>query len=150
MKKLISILIGAVLIFAVIGCGNKKAMTVEEFESKMEKNGYEVVDISSKYPSKKIKNVIIAKKDNYQIEFYVVENVDVAVSSYNLNKEIFEKSKGNKNIETKTSIGNTSKYTLKANSMYKVISRVENTFIFINAPSDKSEEINTVLKELNY
>lgn len=150
MKKLISILIGAVLIFAVIGCGNKKAMTVEEFESKMVKNGYEVIDITSQYPSKAIKNVMIAKKDNYQIEFFVVENVDVAVSSYNLNKETFEKSKSNKNVETKKTMGNTSKYTLKANSKYKVISRIENTFIFINAPQEKSEEIDKTLKELNY
>lgn len=62
MKKLISILIGAVLIFAVIGCGNKKAMTVGEFESKMVKNGYEVIDITSQYPSKAIKNVMIDTK----------------------------------------------------------------------------------------
>lgn len=150
MKKLISILIGAVLIFAVIGCGNKKAMTVEEFESKMGKSGYEVIDITSQYPSKAIKNVIIARKDNYQIEFFVVENVDVAVSSYNLNKETFEKSKGNKTVETKKTMGNTSRYTLKANSKYKVISRIENTFIFINAPQEKSEEIDKILKELNY
>ena len=126
MKKLISILIGAVLIFTVIGCG------------------------TSQYPSKAINNVIIARKDNYQIEFFVVENVDVAVSSYNLNKETFEKSKGNKTVETKKTMGNTSRYTLKANSKYKVISRIENTFIFINAPQEKSEEIDKILKELSY
>lgn len=90
MKKIISVLIGAILIFALIGCGSKKAMTVEDFESKMGKNGYEVINITSQYPSKAIKDVIIARKDGYQIEFFVVENVDVAVSSYNLNKETFE------------------------------------------------------------
>lgn len=37
MKKIISVLIGAILIFALIGCGSKKAMTVEDFESKMGK-----------------------------------------------------------------------------------------------------------------
>ena len=47
-------------------------------------------------------------------------------------------------------MGNTSRYTLKANSKYKVISRIENTFIFINAPQEKSEEIDKILKELNY
>lgn len=150
MKKIISVLIGAILIFALIGCGSKKAMTVEDFESKMGKNGYEVINITSQYPSKAIKDVIIARKDGYQIEFFVVENVDVAVSSYNLNKETFEKSKGNKSVQTQKTMSNTSRFTLKANAKYKVISRIENTFIFINAPQEKSEEIDTVLKELNY
>ena len=150
MKKIISVLIGAILIFALIGCGSKKAMTVEDFESKMGKNGYEVINITSQYPSKAIKDVLIARKDGYQIEFFVVENVDVAVSSYNLNKETFEKSKGNKSVQTQKTMGNTSRFTLKANAKYKVISRIENTFIFINAPQEKSEEIDTVLKELNF
>ncbi|WP_462424861.1 hypothetical protein ABF215_11785 [Fusobacterium sp. THCT13E1] len=150
MKKIISILIGAVLIFTIIGCGNKKAMTARDFENKMGKNGYEVINITSQYPSKAIKDVLIAGKDGYQIEFFIVENVDVAVSSYNLNKETFEKSKGNKSVQTQKTVGNTSRFTLKTNSKYKVISRVENTFIFINAPQEKSEEIDTVLKELNY
>lgn len=150
MKKIISILIGAVLIFTIIGCGNKKAMTAGDFENKMGKNGYEVINITSQYPSKAIKDVLIAGKDGYQIEFFIVENVDVAVSSYNLNKETFEKSKGNKSVQTQKTVGNTSRFTLKTNSKYKVISRVENTFIFIIAPQEKSEEIDTVLKELNY
>ena len=46
MKKIISVLIGAILIFALIGCGSKKAMTVEDFESKMGKNGYEVIHLN--------------------------------------------------------------------------------------------------------
>ena len=107
-------------------------------------------DISEKYVGKGAKAVLIAKKDEYQIEFFVTENKDYAVGSYNLNKEKFEKTKGNNMIETQKSIGNVSKYTLKSNSTYKVVSRIGDTFIYVNAPGAKTEEINEVLKKLGY
>ena len=72
------------------------------------------------------------------------------MGSYNLNKEKFEKTKGNNMIETQKSVGNVSKCTLKSNSTYKVVSRIGDTFIYVNAPGAKTEEINEVLKKLGY
>ena len=57
---------------------------------------------------------------------------------------------GNAMVETQKSMGNVSKYTLKSNSTYKVVSRVGETFIYINAPGAKTDEINEVLKKLGY
>ena len=89
-------------------------------------------------------------KDGYQIEFYVTENKDYAVGSYNLNKEKIEKTKGNSMVETQKSIGNVSKYTLKSNSSYKVVSRVGETFIYLNVPGPKTEEVKEILNKLGY
>ena len=151
MKKILLLLISIMLLFTITGCNTgKKAITAEEFKSRMTQQGYQIKDVSEKYAGKGAKSVLIAVKDGYQIEFYVTENKDYAVGSYNLNKEKFEKTKGNNMVETQKSIGNISKYTLKSNSTYKVVSRVGDTFIFINAPGSKTEEIQEVLKKLGY
>ena len=150
MKKILLFLISIALLFTITGCKGKKPLTAEGFKNKMSQEGYQIQDISEKYVGKGAKSVLIAKKDEYQIEFFVTENKDYAVGSYNLNKEKFEKTKGNNMIETQKSIGNVSKYTLKSNSTYKVVSRIGDTFIYVNVPGAKTEEINEVLKKLGY
>ena len=150
MKKIILFLISMALVFSITGCKAKKAVTAEEFKSKMTQEGYQIVDISEKYAGKGAKAVLIAMKDGYQIEFYVTENKDYAVGSYNLNKEKIEKTKGNSMVETQKSIGNVSKYTLKSNSSYKVVSRVGETFIYLNVPGSKTEEVKEILNKLGY
>ncbi|MCP1225742.1 hypothetical protein [Sebaldella sp. S0638] len=150
MKKIILFLISMALVFSITGCKAKKAVTAEEFKSKMTQKGYQIVDISEKYAGKGAKAVLIAMKDGYQIEFYVTENKDYAVGSYNLNKEKIEKTKGNSMVETQKSIGNVSKYTLKSNSSYKVVSRVGETFIYLNVPGSKTEEVKEILNKLGY
>ena len=150
MKKIILFLISMALVFSITGCKAKKAITAEEFKSKMTQEGYQIADISEKYAGKGAKAVLIAMKDGYQIEFYVTENKDYAVGSYNLNKEKIEKTKGNSMVETQKSIGNVSKYTLKSNSSYKVVSRVGETFIYLNVPGSKTEEVKEILNKLGY
>ena len=151
MKKIILFLISIMLLFTITGCGSgKKAITAEEFKTKMTQEGYQVLDISEKYVGKGAKAVLLAKKDEYQIEFYITENKDYAVGSYNLNKEKIEKTKGSNMIETQKSIGNVSKYTLKSNSTYKVVSRVGDSFIYVNAPGSKTDEVKEMLKKLGY
>ena len=150
MKKIILFLISMALVFSITGCKAKKAVTAEEFKSKMTQEGYQIADISEKYAGKGAKAVLIAMKDGYQIEFYVTENKDYAVGSYNLNKEKIEKTKGNSMVETQKSIGNVSKYTLKSNSSYKVVSRVGETFIYLNVPGSKTEEVKEILNKLGY
>ena len=93
MKKIILFLISMALVFSITGCKAKKAVTAEEFKSKMTQEWYQIADISEKYAGKGAKAVLIAMKDGYQIEFYVTENKDYAVGSYNLNKEKIEKEK---------------------------------------------------------
>ena len=57
-------------------------------------------------------------------------------------------SKGNATIESSKSIGNQSRYSLKANSKFKLISRIENTLIYVDAPDTYEKNIKEILKEL--
>lgn len=69
---------------------------------------------------------------------------------FNRNKEIFEDSKSNVSGETSVTRKNSAKFTLNTNNMLKVVSRIDNTLIYLDVDKDKSDEIKTLLKELGY
>lgn len=156
MKNFKKLLLGVFLlaiVFITSGCGNKTALTAENFKSKVEAKGYTVQDATSQFSSNsEISKVYIAiaSDSSYQIEFYVLDSTDNAVSFYNNNKSIFEQSKSNGSGETNSEIGNHSKYTLKTNGTYKVISRIDNTVVYLNVNSTYKKNIDKILKELGY
>ena len=151
--KFISVAICFSFIFLLTGCGNKTALTSEDFKSKMEGNSFVVQDATSQMASYDyITQVYLAIDDSYkyQIEFYELSDADYASSFYNNNKSIFEESKSSSAVETSVSSGNNSKYTLVTNGKYKVVSRIDNTVIYVNADEDYKTEIKDLLKELGY
>ena len=149
MRKIIFIVF-TILIMLTSCKLNKEPITITTFKNKMEENGYIVENITSQFPEdNKIKTILIAKKNDHQIEFYETIDEDSSIVAFNLNKENFQKSKGNRTFETNTFIGNSSKYTLKANSKFKVVSRIKNTLIYLDVPASAEDEVKRVLKELN-
>ena len=45
---------------------------------------------------------------------------------------------------------NSEKYSLKTGGRYMVISRIENTVVYVNASDTYKKEIDETLKEINY
>lgn len=99
-----------------------------------------------------ITQVYLAIDDSYkyQIEFYELSDADYASSFYNNNKSIFEESKSSSAVETSVSSGNNSKYTLVTNGKYKVVSRIDNTVIYVNVDDEYKAEVKDLLEELGY
>ncbi|MBE6157826.1 MAG: hypothetical protein E7160_03435 [Firmicutes bacterium] len=153
LKRVLMICLCLVSVVALTGCGNKKAITAEEFKSKMEKDNYEVQDATyqmSQY--KQIKKIYIAldKKKSEQIEFYVLSSEDKAIDFFKVNQKIFKDSIGSSHTETNVSIGNTSRYVLNTDGRYKVLSRIGNTVVYCNVSSSYKDTLNKELKKLNY
>ena len=151
MKK-IFLLFFILLIFTVSCKFNKEPISSEKFKSVMEKNGFSIENINIPQSSENfeviVKEVLIAKNSNYQIEFFVADNSDKAVRIFQDNKEKFMSSKVTSFSESNKDSGNKSKYTLKANSKFKVAYRIENTLIYIDAPGIYEKNIERILKEL--
>lgn len=153
MNKLMSIIACLALIFSLAGCGNKKAITVDEFQSIMSDEGYTVQNAKDQFSEYEyVKDVYIAidNSSSEQIEFYQLSDDDNAVSFFNNNKQIFEKSKSANSTETSVSIGNNSKYTLTTNGKYKIVSRIDNTVIYADVNEQYKNQVNNILKKLGY
>lgn len=152
-KRFLLSLLFIVCIFSLTGCKNKTSLKSNEFKSRMEAKNFIVYDATNQMQSNNYIDkiyVAVQKDSNYQIEYYELKNEDNAISFYNNNKKLFQSSKGSKSEEKSKSVNNYSKYTLETNDSYKVISRIDNTAIYINADIKYKKDIESVLKGIGY
>ena len=154
MKRVKQLLMGLmcfVVLFTLTGCGNKTAITSDDFKSKMESSGYTVQEATnqmSDYDYIKQVYIAISSDSTYQIEFYELSDNDYASSFFNNNKKTFEDSKSSGSTETSVSVDNNEKYTLTTNGKFKVVSRIDNTVIYLNVDDNYKSSVKDVLKNL--
>ena len=160
MKKGILIIVVLIMLFVALGCTiisvlkkEKVSITMQEFKTIMEKKGFNIGDATSQYSSYGyIDNASIGMRDDgaYQIEFYTLNDDESAIYFYNTNKTIFENSKSGATSQTTSELSNYSKYTLKCNDEYKVVSRINNTVVYVNVEDAYEGEVKDILKEIGY
>ena len=155
MKKLTILTVFLLTFFMLAGCQtSRSAISAEEFKTKAEAAGYTVQDASSQYPDGQVDEYWIAVKlsdaIDYQIEFAVVPTAEQAKGAYEQNKADFESKKGNFTVHSTVSIGNYSYYYLTTSARFQVISRVDNTFIYIDAEKEYKDEIENFLQSIGY
>lgn len=149
----ILVLILGIIIFTNALNNNKQAMTATDFKNSMENKGYILMDVTSQFANNEnIKQAYIATNNDYsyRVEFYETANDDYAKTFYSNNKANFESSKTETDNETNTDLEQSSKYTLSSEDKYKVVSRKNNTVIYINANSSYKDTTNDILNELGY
>lgn len=140
-----------VFVFALTGCSKKEPISVDTFKSIMTDEGYQIVDATDQYKEDFVENVSIAVKDDkYQIEFYDLNSESKAKTAYEANIEKFKELKGSSSMETNVTLGNYSTYKLTTDGKYCVVSRIGDTFIYIDVPSDYKTEVNDALEKLGY
>lgn len=155
MKRVRNLLLAIVVLITTImltGCG-KKAISANDFKTKMKSKEYTVVEVTDQFASYSyIEKVYIAqdKTKSYQIEFYKLSDESYAKSFYNTNKQIFENAKSSSSAHTEVNLSNYSKYTQESNNKYSVISRIENTAVYLNVDSKYKDDVKAILKELGY
>lgn len=145
------VVLGTVLMFAF--AQNKTPITAEDFKNKMEEKEYIIGDASEQFAEYGYinKSYIAANKDyTYQIEFYEILDSEYASSFFNLNKQVFEERKGNIVTETNVNLKNYSVYTLSTDNKYRVLSRIDNTVIYVNVDKQYKDEVKGILDELGY
>lgn len=133
------------------GCGKKEMVNINVFSAILNNNGFNIIDLSEQYQTNsKIENVLVAKNNNYQVEFFVLSDIISAQDLYNKNLNNIQNARLSIDRQTKLEGDNYLKSTITANNYYFVLSQVDNTFVYIVAPSNNQEEIDDILKELNY
>lgn len=152
-KKILYVLTLMVVTLTLTGCGNKKAITIDEYKDIMSTNSFVLNNAKNRISvNSNIKDIYIAAnpKDNYQIEFYVLESVDTAKTFFSENKTRFSKEVGKNKIETKSKKGNSEKYTVTSLGQYRLVSRIENTVIYLDTRESNKKKVDEILKELGY
>lgn len=146
------VIVGIVMLFISLN-KEKESITGSEFTSLMQEKGFVVDDATSQFSEYGyVDQAYIAAPSDYayQIEFYELSDVDNAISFYNNNKSIFESSKGNASGETSVSMKNYSKYALSTGGKYKVVSRIDNTVVYLNVDSSYKDTVKDLLDGIGY
>ncbi len=154
MKKLISALLTVALSVTLMGCSAKEPITSASFEEQMTEAGYIIADCTEQYAEAAyIEKCYVALSDeeaNYQIEWYEISDNDTAVQFFNTQKSIFEESAGNASATTSLNGTNSNKYTLSTDGTYKLLSRIDNTVIYVDCDSEYKDAVQETLKALGY
>ena len=150
MKKASIIVLVVLLTLSVWGCSSKTPITANEFQAKMTAAGFEIIDAYDQLGGGDAEAALIAINDDYQIEFYVVPTEAQAITAFNQNKRNFEDAKGNSSSNTSVALANYGVYKLSTGGMYYVISRIDNTFIYIVTDAANKASVDENLKVLGY
>lgn len=147
-------IIAALLVGVVaLASKSKPSISATEFSTIMNSKGYKITDASDQLAQYEyVTKVYIAgnKSTNYQIEFYELSDDTMAKSFFNQNKTKFENQKESASAETNVKGKNYSKYTLTTGNKYKVLSRIDNTVIYLDVDNSYKEEVKNILSELRY
>ena len=155
-KRIIVLALAAVMLcsmFCAAGCGAKTSITADEFKSLMEAKGNTVGDSSDYFSDDdSMTHVYVALIGNgsYQIDFYETDSPAAAERLFADNKSLFEKYAGKGSSHTSASAANYDSYKLTVGGYYKVLSRIDNTLLYVNAREEYKDEINSILDELGY
>ena len=158
-KSIIITVIAVVIVVAILGVvfinlnKEKDSITASSFYNTMSQKGYSVQDATnqfSDYNYIKQAYIAVSNDSSYQIEFYELQDDFYATSFYNNNKSNFESSKGSISAETSAGLKNYSKYTLSSNGKYMVVSKIDNTVIYVDVEDNYKDTVKSILDELGY
>ena len=147
MKKHFAVL-GLVLV-CLWGC-SKSPVTVDDFKKTMEKAGYTIFEASGQFDRSIAESVTVARKEGYQIEFFLLTSEENAISSFNSNVDKLDKKQGDITVKTSTSVSNHSTYALRMNDRFYKVSRIGRTMIFLNVPQEQKNAVSDLLESMGY
>ena len=146
------------IIFAVVFTkGHQKTpATVENVFNAIENNGFNGSDITSDYQEKwgmgnELQNAIAFEDGDIRFDFFefdsykTAEHIRKQYRSY-----IRENRYDNPNIEVSEGASNYMLYTIKANGLYTICMRVDNTLIFAYCNEENASKLNAIMTDIGY
>ena len=150
MKKIVALIMLFVLILCT-GCASRKtAITTDEFETIVEEAGLDVDDTTELYSSPLVKKSLGAYNKSFTIELLIAPNDKDAQRIFTQTKEAAESNKSSASTTTSSASGNKAKFKLTSDGTYYLLSKIENTVIYVETDADNKKEVDKIVKELGY
>ncbi len=138
------------LLLILTGCVNKKALSGDEFSNIMKKNNYKV-NVSLPEESY-IDKVLLASRNNINLEFYIMNNSSNANTFYKNNKQMLVQQKKGKYKDNSKTKNNFESYKLEVENtkQFYYIAKIDNTVLFIQESSKNKKQLEDIIEKLNY
>ena len=150
MKKLILLVSTIIIVLITSGCGVKKEATKEEFSNVLSKYNFLVNDYTDISEDKTIEKLLVAKKNEYAVEFHIYKTEDDAKRAYTGNKKEFKKYKEKNSVESSKDSNGYQKYSLELSDRYDVVIRNGKTFLYASINLQYTTELNKIINDLGY
>lgn len=155
-KKLSLAILGILMLFTFSACKkeeeNRKPITPDSFETVAESVDYETKDVTESLSNNKgITKAMVARVENkYQIEYYTLDDKEVAQKMYDRNKKRFESQKESKDKAEEINSNNYAEYKLTTNGKYKMLSKIDNTLMYADVDEQYKDNVINFAKQLGY
>lgn len=160
MKKSVKVVLGiaailitvAVVVFAFL-FQTKDAVSLSEFKMEAIEKHYDVINVKEQYSAYDFilsADIAVSKNREYQIEFYVLSDEQHAKEFFLTNKAQLESYKGNVSSNFEKNFKNGNKFAMSSNQQYMVVSRIDNTVIYLRVDEKYKDEVKDFLDEIDY
>lgn len=147
----------AVILIAVFTKGHPKTpATTEKVFNAIENNGFIGADITSDYQEKwdmgnELQNAIAFEDGDIRFDFFEFDSYKEAE---HIRKQYRSYIRENRydypNIEVSEGAANYMLYTIKANGLYTICMRVDNTLVFAYCNEENASKLNAIMIEIGY
>lgn len=138
----------------ITGCGSnetKEVGTLENFESVAINHGFMVNDNIGNYSNVSyINGSRVATINDATVEMVVYENDDYASQAQEKQIKSFMNIKSTGAVADKNKGKNFYSFSMISNGYYMVSSRIDNTLIFSKVLLENKENVETLIKDMNY
>lgn len=136
---------------------NKEPLSADAIESIITNHGYHAVDITDQYLERDkgfevtLDKCVAFQNEDIHFEYFIFKDRNGALDLYGqaYNKITLEYDAIHK-IETKSSAGNYSTYSLDSLGKYNAVTWVDNTVVYAYCDSENKQEIISILDEMDY
>jgi len=142
-----------ILIMAAVfaGCSSTRTpLTAQQFQSKTEQMGYAITDATDQFEEGAAEVVLLAVKEDHQIEFFVFPSPGAAVQNYNQNVETVKQKSDTLSSYKEVNMSNYNYYIRTTSDGYYVVSRIDNTMLFSAVSKEVTDAAKGTILALGY
>lgn len=157
MFPILVVVLLAIILIAVFTKGHPKTpATVEKVFNAIEDNGFVGADITTDYQEKwdmgdELQSAIAFEDGDIRFDFF---EFDSYKNAEHIRKQYRSYIRENRydipNIEVSEGVANYMLYTIKANGLYTICMRVDNTLVFAYCNEENANKLNSIMIEIGY
>lgn len=154
-KKLSLAILGVLMLFTFSACKKeevRKPISSDSFKLVGESDDYEITDVTESLNNNKgIMEALVARvKNKYQVEYYTLDDSEVAQKMYDRNKKRFESQKKDNDKAEIVETDNYSEYKLLTKGKYKLLCKIDNTLVYADVDEQYKDSVVEFAKQLGY
>jgi len=151
MKRIALVVLIAIIALALVACGGpREVLSVEEFTSRMEAEGFSVEDLTHVWQDPFVETFLLVETGDFEMQFFVFESEADARASFSHIKGLFEDARGSSSSHTETNIANFNRFRQTTDGRFEAITRVEDTLVVAQTSAENRADVNAVFDLLGY